>query len=66
MSATLSIGERTFTIHQRVQTPDGTGEVIGLDPFADEEIGVRLDDGQVAWFVYLAVEPEEPISREQS
>lgn len=53
--ATLTIGDRTFHTNDRVQTPEGSGFVIGLDPFADEEIGVQLDDGRLLWFAFCNV-----------
>ena len=56
--ATLMIDGRTFTIGEAIQTPRGAGVVIGLDPFADTEIGVRLADGAIAWFAFREFNPQ--------
>ena len=62
--ATLTIASSTFRTGERVTTPRGAGTIIGLDPFGDEEIGVRLDDAPLVWFSFLdvMVVDEEPAS----
>jgi hypothetical protein len=61
--AKLTIGGKTFETGDPVTTPEGQGTVVGLDPFADEEIGVRLACGDVAWFAFQAVDPVNPPER---
>lgn len=64
MSTTLAIGGKVFRTGDRAVTPEGAGEVKGLDPFADEEIGVRLDDGRFLWFSCRDVVVETPPPKE--
>ncbi len=56
--ATLTIGGVTFTIgDEDVETPEGLGTIVGLDPFADEEIGVRLaNEGEIRWYSWREVQ----------
>ena len=57
---TLSIGGKTFASGDRVSTPDGGGVVVSADPFADEEILVRLDQtGGFQWFSFQVVDHSE-------
>ena len=52
--AALTIGGTTFEVGDRVSTPEGVGIMVGLDPFGDEEIGVRLDGSDaILWFSFL-------------
>lgn len=54
--AKLTMGGVTFEIGMEdVDTPDGPGTIIGLDPLGDEEIGVRLDTGEVRWYSWRDV-----------
>ncbi len=53
---TLTIGSKTFQSGDQVSTPDGDGKVIAADPFADEEIFVRLASGEWKWFSFQVVE----------
>lgn len=57
-NATLTIDNRTFTTGEAIQTPRGAGVIVGLDPFADTEIGVRLADGAIAWFAFREFNPQ--------
>jgi hypothetical protein len=56
MSATMTIGDRSFHEGQRVRTPRGEGTIIGLDPFADAEIGVRLGGEPLVWFSFREID----------
>lgn len=55
--ARLTIGGVEFKIgDEDVETPDGNGTIVGLDPFADEEIGVQLDSGEIRWYSWRNVQ----------
>lgn len=51
----LTIGDVTFETDDRVTTPDGAGSVLSADPFADQEILVRLASGRLRWYSWCDV-----------
>ena len=59
--ATLTIGDRTFTIGDHVSTHLGNGYIVGLDPLDHLEIGVKLHtpraEGSLFWFSFGNVLP---------
>lgn len=61
--ATLTIGGKTFTTGDLVTTPMGDGYIIGIDPFGDMEIFVKLhtpkDLGSKFWFTFTEVTVKE-------
>lgn len=60
MSTQLTIGGATFREGDRVKTPRGHGRIIGLDPFANTEIGVQIDGDNLVWFGFRDVEYQGP------
>ena len=55
--ATLTIASKTFRVGDQASTPRGTGAIVGLDPFGEEEIGVQFsEDSGVLWFSFREVD----------
>jgi hypothetical protein len=53
----LTIGGKTFASGDQVTTPEGDGVVVSADPFADEEILVRLQEtGAFTWYSHQVVD----------
>jgi regulator of RNase E activity RraA len=53
----LTIGGKTFASGDLVTTPDGDGIVVSADPFAEEEILVRLEGtGAFTWYSFRVVD----------
>jgi len=56
MQATMVIAGKTFSTGDRVATPSGTGAIVSIDPFVDEELLIQLDTRAFTWFSHRAVQ----------